>query len=440
LDDEGEAMDYQTIKKLKKERGCSYEDLIVLSAQNDPFYVGMGRQVRLAEWFADLWNKLGYAGTGGAAHIRRIHYRAISQNIKVLKPDGSPYENTENDWHALADASKYARYLGLVDYYLIEDKKNPEAIINHKLLENSPSVWVDESSSLYLSFPEFPPAPSYTLYDYEADQKYQVELWCEKSTMNDIITPLCQKYGVNYVYGTGELSLTAVYQLLKRMEATKKPCRILYVSDFDPAGMSMPVAVSRKLEFLLSKHDMAFDVRLFPVVLTFDQCGHYQLPRTPIKPTEGRATDWQNRFGDGATELDALQAIHPGELGKILEKAIRHYWDRTLDKRTKEVADKILDYLGKIQEEVTGPHKDELQKLQDEYDTVKAEFKDRISALSEDVENLYQVIESELTAKKPQLDPVPMAVEVKDDIAEPLFDSRRSYDEQLQVYKAFQRK
>lgn len=84
-------MDYQTIKKLKKERGCSYEDLIVLSAQNDPFYVGMGRQVRLAEWFADLWNKLGYAGTGGAAHIRRIHYRAISQNIKVLKPDGSPY-------------------------------------------------------------------------------------------------------------------------------------------------------------------------------------------------------------------------------------------------------------------------------------------------------------------------------------------------------------
>ena len=28
-------------------------------------------------------------------------------------------------------------------------------------------------------------------------QRYHLEIWCEKSTMNDVLVPLCQRYGIN---------------------------------------------------------------------------------------------------------------------------------------------------------------------------------------------------------------------------------------------------
>ena len=104
-------MDYKKIKELAKERKCSTLDLIALSPPNDPFFVGMPRQIEMAHWFEQLWNDFGYSA-GGKIHIRRVHYQAVSK--AVLKPDNKSYGNTENDWHFLADASKYARYLQLV--------------------------------------------------------------------------------------------------------------------------------------------------------------------------------------------------------------------------------------------------------------------------------------------------------------------------------------
>ena len=46
------------------------------------------------------------------------------------------------------------------------------------------------------------------------------------------------------------------------------------------------------------------------------------------------------RWGvEGATELDALEALHTGELERILRKEIEGYYDVGLDDRIQEVAD-----------------------------------------------------------------------------------------------------
>ena len=62
--------------------------------------------------------------------------------------------------------------------------------------------------------------------------------------MNDILEPLGISYSVNIVTGIGELSHTRCVELVQRAIASGRPVRILYVSDFDPAGISMPVAVA----------------------------------------------------------------------------------------------------------------------------------------------------------------------------------------------------
>src|SRR5262249_26090751 len=151
---------------------------------------------------------------------------------------------------------------------------------------------------------------------------------------------LGERYGVNIITGTGELSLTHCVRLVRRADESGLPVRILYVSDFDPAGASMPVAVAPEIEHTLSReqrHDLRIQDR--PLVLTHDQCIDYELPRSPIKD-EGRAHVFEERFGEGATELDALEALHPGELERILVKEIERYYDTSLDD---EIADKAAD-------------------------------------------------------------------------------------------------
>ncbi len=61
--------DYNSIKGLAKQISRSTKDLIVLAAQNDPFYAGVPGRQREAEWFADIWHRFGFSD---GVHLRRI--------------------------------------------------------------------------------------------------------------------------------------------------------------------------------------------------------------------------------------------------------------------------------------------------------------------------------------------------------------------------------
>jgi len=121
-------VNYDTIKQTAKELGCKVKDLIALSQQNDPFYMGAPADVTKAEWFAELWEQFGY--TNGV-HLRRIHYRLISQQRPFFMHNGLPYENTNNCWAHLTVASKAARYLELVPPSTFVDRRNPTPIREH---------------------------------------------------------------------------------------------------------------------------------------------------------------------------------------------------------------------------------------------------------------------------------------------------------------------
>jgi hypothetical protein len=120
-------MDYETIKAVAKEAGVRVGDLCALAPNNDPFYTGRPSEVKAARWFADLWRRFGY--TRGV-HLRRVHYQIVSQDPVVLRPDGTPYENTERCWDYLCSAGKWARYLDLVDAAAFKDKRNPEPTLH----------------------------------------------------------------------------------------------------------------------------------------------------------------------------------------------------------------------------------------------------------------------------------------------------------------------
>src|SRR5258708_4491927 len=438
MDDDG-VLTYEQIKQLARETGQRVTDLIPLAPQNDPFYTGTPGDWALAEWFAQLWQAFGYTTR---VHIRRIHYQIVSQKPPVLMPNGLPYENTEGCWNVLNLASKAARYLQLVDPGAFVDRRNPEAAVyaSHRLSE--PEGWTN--SRLWgsqLRLPDFPDLPSYRVSGYDPAQAFHLELWCEKSTMNDVLEPLCQQYGINLQTGLGELSITATLALVHRLEQAGRPARIFYVSDFDPAGQSMPVSVSRKVEYFVRRLGLAVDVRVFPVILTVDQVQYYQLPRTPLKDTERRRGGFEDRYGEGAVELDALEALYSGELQNVLSQCIEYYYDTTLAERTQEVQARLERDLDLIWKQVTSRFSGDVEALRAVHAQLQQEFGSRMASYGEQVQAVWQSMRSELDLSVPNVGYYPLPAPTSSgEFRDALYNNDPIYLEQIEAYKQFQGK
>ncbi len=120
-------MNHEDIKELARQIGQPIPALLALSRTNDPFFVGGGAQRRDAEWFLDIWRRFSF---GRGIHLRRIHYRIISDKESIACADGKPYRNTIECWENLNSASKFARYLHLVDAASFIDRRNPDPILH----------------------------------------------------------------------------------------------------------------------------------------------------------------------------------------------------------------------------------------------------------------------------------------------------------------------
>jgi hypothetical protein len=180
---------------------------------------------------------------------------------------------------------------------------------------------------------------------------------------------------------------------------------------------------------------------LFPLVLTREQCLEYRLPRTPIKDSEKRKEGFEERHGAGATELDALEALHPGELARIVGDAMARYYDSGLDGRVSGAAGSVCERLGEIQDDVLSHYNEQITALQKEHKALRTAFEKKAASLRDRTRELWQEIEADLEAETPDIDTadIPEAA-AAEELAGPLFDSGRDYMEQLAAYKQFQGK
>ena len=419
-------INYETLKELSKQTGGRVGDLLALAPKNDPFYTGSPATVTAARWFTDVWQRAGYTSR---VHLRRVHYWLVSNPVTL--PNGARYKNTDGCWTWLVEAGKYARYLGYVSPDAFIDRRNPRAIIYDEPPQDQPNpdAFLTQWEAPAITLPD-PPQLVAGGYD-GIEQAYSVELWAEKTTMNDVLEPLCKRYGLNLITGAGELSITAVRDLLRRV---RKPTRILYISDFDPAGMGMPVSVARKIEFYIRQmNGSAPDIALQPVVLTAAQIEAYSLPRIPVKDSDLRKGNFEAAHGAGQVELDALEALHPGELARILRAVIERYIDADLQQAVQDAEADYQAELDTATAAVHARHARELDALRREY----AEIAPRFESIRARVEKLYNRLDDELSAAAAEIEPEPLPQPAAPgDRGALLYASGRDYFTQLQAYKA----
>jgi len=449
-------MDYKTIKAKARSMGLTRDDLLALAPRNDPFYCGTPTEKAMAAWFAKVWNNSGF--TSGV-HLRRVHYRLVS-NPDSKKHDGKPYENTDNSWSYICAAGKYARYLGLIDPFAFEDRRNPDPYLRNGALSYSePGIYFDEAwdnwqlptinTDLGSGVNWTIPNPGVYGYDYEGvnDQLYNLEVWVEKTTLESDISLVCDQLGITYLAGPGFQSITRIIGMIRRAKTYGKPTVIFYISDFDPAGDAMPVAVARQVEYWANELEAKVNIKLHPIVLTREQVIKYDLPRIPIKSSDLRRKGFEDRRGEGAVELDALEALYPGEIARILKEAAEPYRDKTLYKRLYDAEYNATDQANEEWENNTRESHDKLSDLRDQANGVYSKYRDRLEALG-------QELDQELEPIKAELESVRQAIRFEMDYFDPdlperpspgitppmhwfMFDTSRGYMDQLAAYNRF---
>lgn len=439
-------------KQLAAELGVRIQDLLVMARNNDPYSIGTPANMRDVEWFMDLWERFGFQD---GVHLRRIHYQVMSPG-DVRLPDGGFYQNVIPHWQKLSEAGKKARITGAVSPHKFTDRRNPEPIINWHPGYDTPYISMEDStgwringlSQFALWVPQFKiPEPEVGGYSsFHTDQPYLLEVWVEKSTMNDILEPLCMDHGANLVTSIGFQSLTASVNLLKRATQAGKPARVLYISDFDPAGERMPIAVARQCQYQLEQCGFDVDLEIEHLFLTPEQVRNYRLPRVPIKEADRRRQGFEDRHGEGAVELDALEALHPGEFEKLVRASLSKYQDSNLReqfRQARQEAEHIVltewqelvePFNGKLEttrETISGIFEKYREPLEEIASQLNAELAPHNKYLSE----LHSEFEQAVEAFDPELPDRPKGSPDGPMCSDPLFSSSRTHLEQLDAFK-----
>jgi hypothetical protein len=198
---------------------------------------------------------------------------------------------------------------------------------------------------------------------------------------------------------------------------------VLYFSDADPSGWTMPVDVARKLQAFKILHFPDLEFEVHRAALTPEQVRAYgDLPSSPLKPEERRADKWRQAMGIEQTEIDSVATRHPDRLRRIALDAIAPFYDADLADRVE--ADR-QDWLARAQQVIDDNlDPDRLARIRTEAADRLADMQAQIAAINNQLR--VDVDDFDL----PELPEIPEPFVLHYLAPMPLIDSSMSFAEQ----------
>ncbi len=242
---------------------------------------------------------------------RRVHYNLLNDPplIHANKP-GSVYKNDKNSYKAAIDILTRGRLTGDIPMEAIGDETRPMVTW---------AVHPNVTPYVQAEVEEF-------LADYHRDltigQPSHVEIVGEKLTVEGVIRPVASRFCLPYTIGRGFSSLPPRKEMFDRFKKSgKERLVILFLSDHDPEGESIPESFARSM-----RDDFGVgNVHPVKVGLTAEQVRDQRLPRnTEAKEGSSRFKSFARRYGRYAYELEA---VRPDLLQQWLDTAARGVLD-----------------------------------------------------------------------------------------------------------------
>jgi hypothetical protein len=273
-------------------------------------------------------------------HNRGLHDR-ISSVGTVLKPEGKPYKNDDDNWSYLEKASKAARWLEYVPFERITDARNSKPMLfSLGRWQVGDSALSLQASADLIYVPELSladPPSIHPIGGRSHEQPIQLAFYGEKSSLAPVLEPAAREVNGDILLPTGESSDTMIFDMVKRAAADGRPLVVLYFSDFDPSGWQMSISVARKVQALRDLRFPTLNAQVHQVALTLPQARALNLPSTPLKESEARGNNWRAIMGREQTEIDAAIALVPDALAEIVRDAVKPFYDPSLHRRARAV-------------------------------------------------------------------------------------------------------
>src|SRR3712207_2723223 len=143
--------------------------------------------------------------------------------------------------------------------------------------------------------------------DYWLDSPVNVEVWCEKDSMQGVIAPVVlSEFGLELHVSKGQASASYLYEAAESIKEDGRPTVVYILSDFDPAGFR----IAEKVESGLREHigDEEQELTCKRIAISYEQVLRHNLITREVKKTDSGAEEFMALYGDMSCELEAMPA------------------------------------------------------------------------------------------------------------------------------------
>lgn len=223
--------------------------------------------------------------------VRHCFYRMTDPRRPVYVP------KTENGYRRVQRRLTNLRRAGTLPYGRLVDSTR---LGHHTATYGGASDFLERVAALYR-------------HNLWADSRYHVEVWCESDSIGGVLRQTCRKLAVSLYATRGFSSLTLLYEAAQEINASDaEEAVVLYVGDFDPAG----VLIDGRVETELRSH-LDIPLRMERLAVNEGQIVDYDLPTKPRKASERRRPD--------VTATVEAEAMPGGILRGLVRDAVEEY-------------------------------------------------------------------------------------------------------------------
>ena len=225
--------------------------------------------------------------------VRHIFY--LMTNPRLPRP----VEKTEKGYKRVQRRCVDLRRARLLPYDWIVDMTRRG---HYTPTYDSPAMFIKHHASAYR-------------VDPWARTKHWVEVWTESRSIAGVIEATCRDYAVSLYPSGGFTSLSLGYEAAEQVlqKAGDRPVEIVYIGDYDPAGVLIDRSIMKELYDHLGPN-----VKLHRIAVTQEQIAQYDLPTKPRKASERRRRDIEETVEAEAMPVELLLRLLRKQLDVFL--------------------------------------------------------------------------------------------------------------------------
>ena len=227
--------------------------------------------------------------------VRHVFYRMTDPRL------GEPVEKSDRGYRHVQERCVKLRRYGLIPYNWIADMSRRGYFVN---TYDDAGDFLRRMGHLYRA-------------DLWRDSDYRCEVWAESRSIASVILDDCQELAVDLFPCGGFSSLSFIHEAAQQHNASQdtRPLIVLYVGDYDPAGVLIDQSLERELrEHLRADIDMDFR----RIAINEEQVKEHDLPTKPRKEGDKRSQHIEYTVEAEAMPAHVLRGILRDEVEALL--------------------------------------------------------------------------------------------------------------------------